>query len=110
MYQVPCKNCCKLYMGESIRTLKVRLAERTRAVQKIDANNGIAVNVADTNHSSAWANAKVAKKILRYWERITTEAILINKSQKSMNFGQWPLTPWSLQLYFTEHTLIATPT
>ena len=67
--QVPCKDCCKLYTGESIGPHKVRLAEHTRAVQKSDVNNGIAVNVADTNHSSAWANAKMVKKILRYWER-----------------------------------------
>ena len=98
MYQVPCKYCCKLYTGESIRTLKVRLAEHARAVQKSDANNGIAVNVANTNHSSAWDNAKVVKKILRYWERRTTEVILIKKSEESMNCGQWPLTPWCLQL------------
>ena len=39
VYQVPCKDCCKLYTGESKRTLKVRLAEHKRAVQKSDVNN-----------------------------------------------------------------------
>ena len=36
VYQVPCKDCQQLYTGESKRTLKVRLAEHKRAVQKSD--------------------------------------------------------------------------
>ena len=82
VYQVPCKDCCKLYMGESKRTLKVRLAEHKRAVQKSDVNNGIAMHVANTNHSIDWVNARVVKMVPGYWERRTTEAILIKKSQK----------------------------
>ena len=34
VYQVPCKDCHQLYTGESKRTLKVRLTEHRRAVQK----------------------------------------------------------------------------
>ena len=85
VYQVPCKDCCKLYTGESKRTLKVRLAECKRAVQKSDVNNGIAMHVANTNHSIDWVNARVVKTVPGYWERRTTEAILIKKSQTSMN-------------------------
>ena len=51
VYQVPCKDCHQLYTGESMRTLKVRLAEHRRAVQKSDVNNGIAVHMANTSHS-----------------------------------------------------------
>ena len=69
VYQVPCKDCCKLYTGESKRTLKVRLAEHKRAVQKSDVNNGIAMHVANTNHSIDWVNARVVKTVPGYWER-----------------------------------------
>ena len=58
VYQVP-----KLYTGESKRTLKVRLVEHKRAVQKSDVNNGIAMHVANTNHSIDWVNAKVVKMV-----------------------------------------------
>ena len=70
VYQVPCKNCHQLYTGESKRTLKVRLAEHGRAVQKNHVNNGIAMHVANTNHSIDWANAKAVKTVPEYWERI----------------------------------------
>ena len=73
VYQVPCKDCHQLYMGESKRTLKVRLAEHRRAVQKSDVNNGIAVHVANTSHSIDWQNARVVKTVPGYWERRTME-------------------------------------
>ena len=59
VYQVPCKDCHQLYMGETEWTLKVRLAEHRRAVQKSDVNNGIAMHVANTSHNIDWANARV---------------------------------------------------
>lgn len=43
------------------RTLKVRLAERRRAVQKSDVSNGIVMHVANTSHNIDWANAKVVR-------------------------------------------------
>ena len=93
VYQVPCKDCGKLYTGDSKRTLKVRLAEHKRAVQKSAVNNRIAVHVANTNHSIDWANTKVVKTVPGYWERRTAEAILIKKSQESMNLDSGLLLP-----------------
>ena len=89
VYQVPCKDCGKLCTGESKRTLKVRLAEHKRAVQKSDANN----RIANTNHSIDWANVKVVKTVPGYWEGRTAEAILIKKSQESMNLDSGLLLP-----------------
>ena len=93
VYQVPCKDCHQLYTGESKRTLKVRLTEHRRAVQKSDVNNGIAVHVANTSHSIDWQNARVVKTVPGYWERRTTEAILIRKSQEPMNLDNGLLLP-----------------
>ena len=93
VYRVPCKDCHQLYTGEFKRTLKVRLAEHRRAVQKSDVNNGIAMHVANTKHSTDWANAKVVKTVPGYWERRTTEAILIKGSQDPMNLDNSLLLP-----------------
>ena len=100
VYQVPCKDCHQLYTGESKRTLKVRLAEHKRAVQKSD---GIAVHVANTNHGIDWTNARVMKTVPEYWERRTTEVILIKKSQEPMNLDSGLLLPsvWNLILLNT---------
>ena len=42
-YQVPCKDCPKIYIGETKRTWKIRISEHKQAVKKGDENNGIAV-------------------------------------------------------------------
>ena len=42
VYQVPCKDCCKVYIGETKRTLKTRISEHKQAVKKGDEKNGIA--------------------------------------------------------------------
>ena len=66
VYQVPCKDCHQLYTGESKRTLKVRLAEHRKVVQKSDVNNGIAMHVASTSHNIDCANARVVKTVIGY--------------------------------------------
>ena len=44
VYEVPCKDCNKTYIGETKRTLKVRLGEHKQAVKRGDPKNGIAVH------------------------------------------------------------------
>ena len=79
VYQIPCNNCDHLYTGESKRTLKTRVAEYRRAVQKSDPNNGIVVYVAKSHHSIDWKEAMVVKSVQGYWERRTMEAIEIKR-------------------------------
>ena len=38
VYKIPCKDCPKLYIGQSKRSLKCRLKEHERAVQNADYN------------------------------------------------------------------------
>ena len=51
VYQVPCKDCCKV---ETKRTLKTRISEHKQAVKKGDEKNGIAVHAHTTNHNIDW--------------------------------------------------------
>ena len=47
VYEIPCK---EVYVGETKRTLKVRLSEHRQAVKQGDPKNGIAVHVQKTDH------------------------------------------------------------
>ena len=85
VYQVPCKDCSKTYIGETKRTLKVRLSEHKQAVKRYDPKNGIAVHAHESHHSIDWDGATVKRTVTNYWQRRATEAIQIRTSGETMN-------------------------
>ena len=86
VYEVPCKECHQTYIGETKRTLKVRLSEHQQAVKRGDPKNGIAVHAHESSHMIDWDGARVRRSgMIGYWQRRTTEAIHIKLSEKTMN-------------------------
>ena len=82
----PCKECHQTYIGETKRTLKVRLGEHKQAVKRGDPKNGIAVHAHESNHMIDWDGVRVKRSgMTGYWQRKTTEAIHIKLSGKTMN-------------------------
>ena len=74
IYEVPCKEYPQTYIGETKRTLKVRLGEHKQAVKRGDPKNGITVHAYELNHNMInWVKRSGKTS---YWRR-TTEAILI---------------------------------
>ena len=61
IYSIPCE-CGALYIGETGRTLKIRLTEHQRAVRIRNSNNGIAVHAMETHHKIKWEEARVILK------------------------------------------------
>ena len=83
--EVPCKECHLTYIGETKRTLKVRLGEHKQVVKRGAPKNGIAVHAHESNHMIDWDGARVKRSgMTGYWQRRTTEAIHI-KSEETMN-------------------------
>ena len=86
IYEVPCEECPQTYIGETKRTLKVRLSEHKQAVKHGDPKNGIAVHAHESNHRIDWDGARVRRSgMTSYWRRRTTEAILIQQREETMN-------------------------
>ena len=86
VYEVPCKEWHQTYIGETKRTLKVRLREHKQVVKRGDPKNGIAAHTHESNHTIDWDGARVKRSgMTGYWQRRTTEAIHIKLSEKTMN-------------------------
>ena len=92
VYEVACKECNKTYIGEAMRTLKVRIGEHMEAVKRGDPKNGTTVHAHNTLHAINWTGAKVKKMKDNYWRR-TIEAIQIKTSEDTMSLDSGPLLP-----------------
>ena len=85
VYEVPCKECHLSYIGETKRTLRVRIGEHKQAVKRGGPRNGIAVHTHQSQRAINWDGAKVKRTVSGYWKRRTTEAIHIRLSEVTMN-------------------------
>ena len=92
-FRIPCNECEEVYVGETKRTLKVRLNKHRQAVRRGDQKIGIAVHVQKTNHCIDWKGATVRKREAGYWQRITVEAIQIKKTTPNMNLDSGLILP-----------------
>ena len=93
VYEITCKDCPEVYMGETKRTLKVRLSEHRQAVKRGDPKNNIAVHVHKTNHHINWEGSTVQRRAKGFWLRRNVEAIQIRKATPNMNLGSGLLLP-----------------
>ena len=88
VYRVNCNTCNQTYIGETGRTLKVRLKEHHRAVNVSDANNGIAVHANEHDHPVDWSSAKILHKETNFIKRKVVEALHISETKHTMNLAQ----------------------
>ncbi len=59
VYQIPCQNCDKVYIGETFRGIETRLKEHRYDMRCFNVNNAIVNHRLDTSHIVDWKSAKV---------------------------------------------------
>ena len=59
VYQIPCKDCEKIYIGETSQRFEEREAQHKRARSNKDATNGIARHDFETSHIINWEKAEL---------------------------------------------------
>ena len=85
VYSIPCADCSATYIGETGRTLKVRMAEHKRVVKSKDPLNGIAVHVQKTAHNINWQEARILARENNWGRRRVLEALEIQQRRPKMN-------------------------
>ncbi|XP_062708533.1 uncharacterized protein LOC134288261 [Aedes albopictus] len=62
IYQIPCKDCPAVYIGQTRRKVKVRIREHKNAVVSKKSNeSSVAAHTVETDHEIDWGSAKIVK-------------------------------------------------
>ena len=102
IYEIPCKNCPKTYVGETGRLFKTRLSELRTETEKVSAKSytraqrksstseihksAITEHVASSNHVIGWDEAKIIDQEPDKTTRWLKESIWIrSRGNKTMN-------------------------
>ena len=94
IYEVPCAECDCVYVGETGRSLEMRLKEHRYAVRTKDSRNGIAVHADTNNHEVDWDAAKVIMFEEHQTKRKVLESLQINKQTNTTNLDSgYTLSP-----------------
>ena len=82
VYQVPCKDCQSSYVGQTKRSLAVRLKEHKRAVFNGDKEtSALAEHVLSTGHNIDWANVSIVASCDHLSQRLYLESWYIQKQR-----------------------------
>ena len=85
VYKIPCKDCEKVYIGETGRNLQKRMAEHKGAVRRGDTSNGVPVHAWRHQHRVNWEEASVLVQEHSYWRRRVLKDIEIQKHGNTIN-------------------------
>ena len=90
IYQIPCKDCQSVYIGQTRRKFKIRLREHKNAVENNrSGESSVAAHTTATQHQIEWGKAKLIKTVrnvseLNAWESMhiaTADNPLMNEDE-----------------------------
>ena len=75
VYEVPCKDCDFVYVGQTKRDLNSRLKEHQRAIkQQQPENSALCEYVILFDHLIDWVNSRILKTESNFSKRLTAES------------------------------------
>ena len=86
IYQIPCSDCDYVYIGQTKRGLKSRLADHKRATGKLRPElSALCEHAMDFDHTIDWDKSVILKVENNYSKRLISEAWFINSHPNVMN-------------------------
>ncbi|XP_055623481.1 uncharacterized protein LOC129766908 [Toxorhynchites rutilus septentrionalis] len=94
IYEIPCRDCPAVYIGQTRRKVKVRIREHRTAVDNSKPNDSaVAVHTTSLDHNIDWTKAKLIKYVRKSTQLNAWESMFISNSQKPlMNEDDPPIT------------------
>ena len=94
VHKVPCKNCERIYVGQTKRSLVVQLKEHQRAVFIGDSStSALAEHAMITGHIIDWHNARVLDSCQQLNQSLILECWYIHEQLAPLNRERGPLPP-----------------
>ncbi|XP_062714059.1 uncharacterized protein LOC134290861 [Aedes albopictus] len=85
IYEIPCKDCPAVYIGQTRRKVKVRLKEHKNAVQSSKATeSSVAAHTVDSQHEIDWNNAKLVKSVRKTLHLNAWESMFISNTRRPL--------------------------
>ena len=75
VYKIGCKNCARSYIGETGRSVRVRLKEHERLIE----NSALTQHVRDFSHEMDFQNAQILFRENNVYKRKFLEALCLKK-------------------------------
>ena len=83
VYQIPCQDCEKVYIGETSKTIKSRITEHKNAIKREDERSLPAKHVTENDHRFDWIKIKIlnhaktreAREFKEAWHSLQNPAI-----------------------------------
>ena len=86
VYQISCRDCNAVYVGETGRSVRTRQREHADAVKTFNTEkSALSRHVMDLNHRIDWDNVKILKSESHAYRRRVAESFLINQKACSCN-------------------------
>jgi hypothetical protein len=85
VYEIPCTNCNKTYIGQTGRKMSHRMQEHRLNVKQFEKTSALAQHVVDELHVIDFKNAKSLATLNILYPRMVREAIEIEKRPQNMN-------------------------
>ena len=89
IYEIPCKQCNKRYIGQSGKSLEVRLKQHKYNVRTGNMQNALFIHMNDSNHGINWAMSKEIIFCKEIVKRNLIESCIIQRDcDKLLNISQ----------------------
>lgn len=85
VYEIPCLDCNKSYVGQTNRRISVRKQEHVHSVRNHQTTSSLFQHMKATGHSIDFDNTKMLANIEHYKSRTIREAIEIEKRPQNLN-------------------------
>lgn len=83
VYQIPCKECNRIYIGTTKRKLAVRLSEHEADIRRRRTTTALSQHMTDNDHMADFENVKILDKENRTSTRYTLEGLRIQQNIKT---------------------------